>query len=145
MIPKQKSEFFFAFPSWFKHGFPLFKEEKRIIILLLSSLTLFRSGLFYNTSARYERHGCDTNDVSATRTTRVQHEWYKNDTSASRVLHEQHERDTSATRTMRVRLEREIWVLITTRVRTYFYTPMSAYGIIIIIIITFVHIMNLVF
>ena len=66
----------------------------------MNSLTLFENGssLFYNTSARHERHECDTNDTSATRvrlqrhkcetTTRVlhkPHECYTNDTSATRV------------------------------------------------------------
>ena len=51
-----------------------------------------RFSLFYNTTARNERHECDT---SATRATRVRHECYMNDTSATRVAHERHERDTS--------------------------------------------------
>ena len=41
-----------------------------------------RSSLIYNTSARHERHECDT---SATRATPVRHECYTNDTSATRV------------------------------------------------------------
>ena len=49
------------------------------------------SSLIYNTSARHERHECDT---SATLVTRVRHEC---DTSATRVLYERHECDTSAT------------------------------------------------
>ena len=51
-----------------------------------------RFNLFYNTTARNERHECDT---SATRATRVRHERYMNDTSATRVVHERHERDRS--------------------------------------------------
>ena len=51
-----------------------------------------RSSLYYNTSARHERHECDTNDTSATRVT---HDW---NTSATRVTHECNTSDTSATR-----------------------------------------------
>ena len=58
-----------------------------------------RSSLIYNTSARHERHECDT---SATRETWV---WYKC--------------DTSATRTTRVRYEWKILILIATRVKTF--------------------------
>ena len=45
----------------------------------------FQSSLFYNTSSRYERHECDTNDTSETRVTRVRHKCYTNDTSATRM------------------------------------------------------------
>ena len=45
----------------------------------------FQSSLFYNTSGRYERHECDTNDTSETQVTRVRHKCYTNDTSATRV------------------------------------------------------------
>ena len=48
-----------------------------------------RFNLFYNTTARNERHECDTS------ATRVRHERYMNDTSATRVVHERHERDRS--------------------------------------------------
>ena len=41
-----------------------------------------RSSLIYNTSARHERHECDTN---ATLATRVRHECYTNDTSKKQV------------------------------------------------------------
>ena len=67
------------------------------------------SSLFYNTSARYKWHECDTNDMSATR-----------------VKHERHECDTSTTRTTWVRHESEILILITTQVKTYFHTPILA-------------------
>ena len=56
---------------------------------------LIRSSLFFNTSAKQERHECDTNNMSATRTTRVRHEQHECDTSATRVLHERHECGTS--------------------------------------------------
>ena len=65
--------------------------------------------LFYNTSARHERHECDTTD-----------------TSAARVRREQHVYNTSATRTTRVRHEWDILILITTRVKTYFLIPRLA-------------------
>ena len=42
----------------------------------------FGSSLIYNTSARHERHECDTSDTSATQ---VRYECYTNDTSATRV------------------------------------------------------------
>ena len=58
----------------------------------------FRSSLIYNTSARHERHECDTSDTCATQ---VRHESYMNDTSATRVKN---------------------FFLITTRVKTYFHT-----------------------
>ena len=56
------------------------------------SRTMLRSSLIYNTSARHERHECDTSatpttecDTNATRTTRVRHELknfdFDNDTS----------------------------------------------------------------
>ena len=41
-----------------------------------------RFSLFYNTTARNERHECD---MSATWMTRVRHEWHTNDTNATRV------------------------------------------------------------
>ena len=68
------------------------------------------SSLFYNTSARHERHECHTNDTSAPPTSRVQHEWDTCDTS-------RHQCNTSATQTTRVRHEREILILITARVK----------------------------
>ena len=66
----------------------------------------------------------DTNNTSATRTTRVQDEWYASDTSATRVRHMY---DTSATRKTWVRHEWEILILITTRVKTYFHTSYISY------------------
>ena len=81
------------------------------------------SSLFYNMSARHERHECDTNDTSATR---VRHEQNEYDTSETRVLHQRHECDTSAKKTIRVRQEWEVLILITTRVKTYFHTPILA-------------------
>ena len=50
--------------------------------------TNLRSSLFYNTSARHERHECDTS------ATGVRHKCDMNNTSATRVLHERHECDT---------------------------------------------------
>ena len=108
-----------------------------MLLLSLAPTLLARSSLFYNTSARHERHECNTNDTSATRTTRVQHECGRSDTSATRVrqerhecntsatrvLHQQHECDTSATGATRVRHEWENLILITTRVKTYFHVP----------------------
>ena len=53
------------------------------------------SSLFYNASARHERHECS----SATQATWVQHEWDISDTNAARVpdklRHELHECETS--------------------------------------------------
>ena len=72
----------------------------------------FESSLFFNTSARHERHerhDCDTIETGATR-----------------VLHERHECDTSATRTTQVWHEWKILVLITTQVKTYFHTSILA-------------------
>ena len=48
------------------------------------------SSLIYNTSARHERHECDTSYTnttlaSDTSATRVRHECYTNDTSATQV------------------------------------------------------------
>ena len=51
-----------------------------------------RSSLFYNTSARHERHECDTSE------TRVRHEWTTSDRSATQMSLEWHECETSATR-----------------------------------------------
>ena len=56
------------------------------------------SSLLYNTSARHERHECDTNDTSATKTTQVQHELDTSDTSATQLWHECYTNDTSGTR-----------------------------------------------
>ena len=50
------------------------------------------SSLIYNTTAKHERHECDTN---ATQLRHERHEW---DTSATPVLNERHDCDTSATR-----------------------------------------------
>ena len=43
------------------------------------------SSLIYNTSARQERHECDTSDTGDTRATQVRYECYTNDTSATTV------------------------------------------------------------
>ena len=64
------------------------------------------SSLVYNTSARHERHECDT--------------W---NTSAIQVRRECNANDTSATRMTRVPHEWKILILLTTRVKTYFHTP----------------------
>ena len=70
--------------------------------LLCVKMSIWRSSLVYNTSARYERHECDINDINLTqvqqRTTRVQH---KCDTSEIRATQVQHECDTCATQTAR--------------------------------------------
>ena len=59
-----------------------------------------RSSLIYNTSARHERHECDTSDTSVTIATQVRNDWgtsdttatrvYTNNTSETRLLHERH-------------------------------------------------------
>ena len=67
-----------------------------------------------------------TNETSAIRTARVQHECDTSDTSATRVLHVRRECDTSTTRTTRERHKREFLILITTRVKTYFHIPILA-------------------
>ena len=66
----------------------------------------YRSSLFHKTSAKHERHECDTNNMSATR-----------------MLQERHECNKSAKRTTRVRNEWKILILITTRIKTYFHNP----------------------
>ena len=78
------------------------------------------SSLIYNTSPRHERRKCD---MSATQTTRVQHEWDTSDTSATQMLHERHKCDTIATRTTRVRHKWKILILIMAWVKTNFHTP----------------------
>ena len=89
----------FITPSEFRHK-NAYKISLHITIFmcvfLISHYSEVRSSLIYNTSARYERHECQT---SETWTTRVQH------TSATQGLHERHKCDTSATRTTRVRHE----------------------------------------
>ena len=50
------------------------------------------SSLFYNTSARHDRHECDTTE---TRVTRVQHECYTDDKSATGVKNFDFDNDTS--------------------------------------------------
>ena len=55
-------------------------------------ITQFRSILFYNTSARHERHKCVTNDTSVTR---VRHQQHERNTGTTRVLHNRHDCDTS--------------------------------------------------
>ena len=62
-----------------------------------------RFSLLYNTSARHERHECDTNYTSATR---VRHERYECDTSVTRVLLKRHECDTIATQINHMTKER---------------------------------------
>ena len=91
----------------------LFSNDKLCFLLTkLASETntcLFkRFSLFYNTTARNERH-----------------EWGTNDTSATWVLHEWHECDMSATRTARVRHKWKILIFITTWLKTYFHTPIT--------------------
>ena len=54
-----------------------------------TSILFNRSSLIYNTSARNERHKCDTS------ATQVRHEQHECDTSATRVLQERHECHTS--------------------------------------------------
>ena len=76
-----------------------------LIMCGLRIITRNVSSLICNTSARHERHECNT---SATLATRVRHECYNNDTNAIRVLHERH--------------ELKMLNLITTRVKTYFHT-----------------------
>ena len=49
------------------------------------------SSLIYNTSARHERHECDTSDTSVTQ---VRYECYTNDTSATRVKNFDFDNDT---------------------------------------------------
>ena len=88
--------------SWANDYFDLSKVSKQLIKIQ----TERGSSLIYDTSARRERHKCDT---IATRATRLQHGC---DTSATRVLHQRHECDTN-----------EILILITTRVKTYFHIP----------------------
>ena len=56
------------------------------------------SSLIYNTSARHERHECNTSDTSETRAMRVQHKCNTSATRATRVWHECYTNDTSATR-----------------------------------------------
>ena len=58
----------------------------RLIFVELGFPQIKRKYIQYNTSARHERHECDTSATGATR-----------------VLHERHECNTSATRTTRVR------------------------------------------
>ena len=53
------------------------------------------SSLIYNTSARHERHECDTSDTSKTGATRVRHECHTNDTSATRVKNFDFDNDSS--------------------------------------------------
>ena len=78
----------------------------------------------------------DTSDMSATRTTRVEHKCNTNYTSATQVRHERHKCYTSTKRTTRVCMSAKrttrvlqgwkILILITTRVKTYFQTPILA-------------------
>ena len=95
---------------------------RNILVIFSSLIPEKASSLIYYTSARHERHECDTSDTNARRVrleryecdkseTRVRRECYTNDTSATRALHERHECDTS---------EKNL-ILITTRVKTYFH------------------------
>ena len=77
--------------SWDNDYFDLNKVSKQLIKIQ----TERGSSLIYNTSARRERHKCDT---IATRATLLQQEWER----ATRVWHKC---DTSATPTTRVRHE----------------------------------------
>ena len=65
-------------------------------MVLFLNYSAIKSSLIYNTSARHERHECDTSnisetrvrhkcDTSATRTTRLRHKCYTNETSVTRV------------------------------------------------------------
>ena len=51
-----------------------------------------RSSLIYNTSARHDRHECNTIAILAIQ---VRHERHECDTSATRLLHERKECETS--------------------------------------------------
>ena len=76
-------------------------------LVLFLNYSAIKSSLIYNTSARHERHECDTS------ATRVRHEQRKCDTIATRALHERHECDTS---------EKKL-ILITARVKAYYHIP----------------------
>ena len=52
---------------------------------------LVRSSLIYNTSARLERHKCDTSNTNAAR---VRHKRDRSATQTTRVLHDRHKCDT---------------------------------------------------
>ena len=60
------------------------------------------SSLIYNTSARHERHECNTSDTNATRVSDKRHVC---NTSETRATQMQHKCDTRATRMTRVRHE----------------------------------------
>ena len=67
--------------------------KEQLLKRSLSGLQYFiRSSLIYNTSARHERHQCDTSDTSATQATRVQQ---KCDTSGTQVKNFDFDNDTS--------------------------------------------------
>ena len=112
-------------PSEFRHK-NAYKISLHITIFmcvfLISHYSEVRSSLIYNTSARYERHECQTSDTSGTRVrherhecnTQVQHKGCTNDTSATRVLHERHGCDTN---------EKNL-ILIITQINTYFQIPL---------------------
>ena len=56
------------------------KKDDRLSYQISIKVPNFRSSIIYNASARHERHKCKTNvtrdcDTSATRTTRMRHEW----------------------------------------------------------------------
>ena len=76
-------------------------------LILSLNYSAIKSTLIYNTSARHERHECNTS------ATRERHEQHKGDMSATRVLHERHECDTS---------EKKL-ILITARVKAYYHIP----------------------
>ena len=112
-------------PSEFRHK-NAYKISLHITIFmcvfLISHYSEVRSSLIYNTSARYERHECQTSDTSGTRVrherhecnTQVQHKGCTNDTSATRVLHERYGCDTN---------EKNL-ILIITQIKTYFHIPL---------------------
>ena len=59
----------------------------------------------------------DTSENSATRSTRIQHEFHTSDTNATQMRHKQHECDANATRKTRVRHDWKILILLTARVK----------------------------
>ena len=74
--------------------------------------------LFYNMSARHERHDCDTSDTSATQVCNERHDC---DTSETRVTRVRCKCDTSATRTTRVRHECYTSGTSATRVKNFYF------------------------
>ena len=78
------------------------------------------SGLFYNTSARHQRHKYNTNNTSSTCMRQEQRDC---ETSETRALHERHKCDSSAARTTRVQYKWKKLILIMTREKTYLFLP----------------------